>query len=125
MSTLEVVTDISFSNGKVLDVVILSKECRNMKKLPLLILFVMIHISHLIIVILIRPALLLEWKQEELLISLVYQKRSIDYITLIFMETVTAKHILLSKIYMVQVNLLRILNVSVTIKNVSVRGFLI
>ena len=118
-------TDISFSNGKVLDVVILSKECRNMKKLPLLILFVMIHVSHLIIVILIRPALLLEWKQEELLISLVYQKRSIDYITLIFMETVTAKHILLSKIYMVQVNLLRILNVSVTIKNVSVRGFLI
>ena len=81
-STLEVVTDISISNGKVLDVVILSKECRSMKKLPLLILFVMTSVSHLIIVILIIPALLLEWKQQELLISLVYQKRSIDYIIL-------------------------------------------
>ena len=81
-STLEVVTDISISNGKVLDVVILSKECRSMKKLPLLILFVMTSVSHLIIVILIIPALLLEWKQQELLISLFYQKRSIDYIIL-------------------------------------------
>ena len=81
-STLEVVTDISISNGKVLAVVILSKECRSMKKLPLLILFVMTSVSHLIIVILIIPALLLEWKQQELLISLVYQKRSIDYIIL-------------------------------------------
>ena len=52
-------------------------------------------------------------------------KRSMDYITLLFMEMVTARHILLSKIYMIQVNLLRSLNVLVTIKNVSVRGFVI
>ena len=42
-----------------------------------------------------------------------------------FYGDVTARHILLSKIYMVQVNLLKSLNVSVTIKSVSVRGFLI
>ena len=52
-------------------------------------------------------------------------KRSMDYIALLFMEMVTARHILLSEIYMIQVNLLRSLNVSVTIKNVSVRGFVI
>ena len=57
--------------------------------------------------------------------SLSKEKYWLYYITRIFMEMVTAKHMLLSKIYMVQVNLLRILNVPVTIKNVSVRGFLI
>ena len=41
------------------------------------------------------------------------------------MEVATARHILLSKIYMVQVNLLKSLKVSVTIKNMSVRGFVI
>ena len=83
------------------------------------------HRSYLIIVILIVPALPLEWKQQELLRSLVHQKRSMDYITLLFMEMVTARHILLSKTYMVQVNLVRRSNVTVTIKNVSIRGFVI
>ena len=41
------------------------------------------------------------------------------------MEVATARHILLSKIYMFQVNLLKSLKVSVTIKNMSVRGFVI
>ena len=85
------------------------------------------HFSHsdLIIKILIILALPLEWKQRELLRSLVHQKRNKDYITLLSMEMVTARHILLSKIYMAQVNLLKRFNLSVTIKNVSVRGFVI
>ena len=41
------------------------------------------------------------------------------------MEVATARHILLSQIYMVQVNLVKSLKVSVTIKNMSVRGFVI
>ena len=41
------------------------------------------------------------------------------------MEMVTAMHILLSKIYIVQVSLLRSLNASGTTKNMSVRGSLI
>ena len=90
------------------------QRLQSMKKLPLLIPLVMRHGSYLIIVILIMPSLLL-----------VYQKRSMDYITFLFMEILTAGHILLSKIYMVQVNLLRSLNVSVTIKNVLGRGFVI
>ena len=40
--------------------------------------------------------------------------RSMDYITLLFKEIVTARHILLSELYMVQLNLLR--NMSVTMK---------
>ena len=43
----------------------------------------------------------------------------------LFMEMVTARHILLSKIYMFQLDLLRSLNMSVTIKNVLFRGFVI
>ena len=127
-STVELVTAISIDNGRVLDVAILSKSCKgctSMKKLPLLIPLVMRHGSYLIIIILIMPAPPLEWKQQELLRSLVHKKRSMDYHTHLFMEMVTAKHILLSKIYIVQVNLLRNLNVSVTTKNLSVRGFVI
>ena len=96
-----------------------------MKKLTLLIPLVMRRGSYLIIVILIIPAVPLKWKQQELLTSLVYQKRSIDYSTSLFAEMVTARHILLSKIYMFQLNLLKRLNMSVTIKNESVRGFVI
>ena len=120
-STFGVVTTISIDSGKVLDVAALYKSCNgctNMKKVPFLIPLVIRHGSYLIIVILIIPALPLEWKQQELLRSLVYQKRSMDYITLLFMEMVTARHILLSKIYMIQLNLLRSFNVLVTIKNV-------
>ena len=127
-STLGVVTAISIDIEKVSYVAILPKlceSCRNMKKLPLRIPLVIRHRSDLIIVILSIPALPQEWKQQELLTSLVYQKRIIDYITPLFMQMVTAGHILLSKIYMFQLNLLRRLNVSVTIKSVSVRGFVI
>ena len=77
------------------------------------------------IAILIIAALHLEWKQQELLRSFVHHERSMDYITPLFVEMVTARHILLSKTYMVQLNLLRSLNVSVTFKNVSVQGFVI
>ena len=100
--TLGVVTSISIDSGKVLDVVILSKSykgCTSMKKLSLLISLVMRHGSHLIIVILIVPALPLEWKRQELLRSLVHQKRSMNYITPLFIETVTARNIVLSKTY--------------------------
>ena len=104
---LRVVRAISIDNGKVFDVAIIFKSCKgstSMKKLPHLIPLVMRHESYLIIVILIMPALPLEWKQQELLRSLVDPKRSMDYITLLFMEMVTASHILLSKIYMIQVD---------------------
>ena len=83
------------------------------------------HGSYFIIVMLIMPALPLEWKQPGQLRSLVHQKRRMDYITLPIMGIMTARHILLSKIYMVQTNLLKSLNVSITIKKVSVRGFVI
>ena len=53
------------------------------------------------------------------------EKPGLCYVTPLFMEIVMAKHILLSKIYVVQLNLLRHFNVSVTIKNVSIRGFMI
>ena len=77
-----------------------------------MILLVIRYGSYLIIVILIIPALTLssEWKQQELLISLVHQKRNMDYITPLSMGMVTPKHILVSKIYMVQLNLLRSLS---------------
>ena len=104
---------------------IMQKAVKVWEKLPLLISLAVRHGSYLIIVILIIPALPLEWKQQELLRSLVHQKKSIDYITSFFMDMLTAWHILHSKIYMVQLNLSRSLNVSVTIKNVSVRGFII
>ena len=127
-STYGVVIAISIYGGKILDVIILSKickDCTSMKKLPLLIPLVMRHGSYLIILILFTPALPLEWKQQELLISLVHQKRSMEYITPLFMEMVIARLILLSKMYMVQLNLFRSLNMSVTIKDVSVRGVVI
>ena len=102
-----------------------AKTAHIRKKLPLLIPLVMRHGSYFIIVMLIMPALPLEWKQPGQLRSLVHQKRRMDYITLPIMGIMTARHILLSKIYMVQTNLLKSLNVSITIKKVSVRGFVI
>ena len=104
--TLGIVTASSIHYRKVLDVAILFKSCKgwkSMKKLPLLIPLILRHGSYLIIVILIIAALPLEWKQQEKLRSLVHQKRSMDYITLLFMEIATARHILISKIYIVQV----------------------
>ena len=53
-----------------------------MKKLSLLIPLVMRHGSYLLTVILFIPAVPLEWKQQELLRSLVYQRRNMEYITL-------------------------------------------
>ena len=58
--------------------------------MPLLIPLFMRHGSYFIIVILVIPALPLQLKQHELLRSLVHQKRSMDCITLLFMEMVTA-----------------------------------
>ena len=81
------------------------------------------HGSYPIIVILITPVLPLEWKKQELLRSLVYQNKSMGYITFLLIKMVTARHILLP--HMLQANLLKNLNVSVIIKNVSVRGFVI
>ena len=96
-STLGVVAAISIDNGRVLDVVILSKSykgCTSMKKkMPLLILLVMRYGSYLIIMILIIPTLPLKWKQQELLRSLVHQKKSMDYITLLCKEMVRARYI--------------------------------
>ena len=128
LSTLGVVTAISIDDGKVLDVAIFSKSCKGCTSMK--------NIASSdparyetwklsIIVILVIPALLLEWKQQELLRFSVYQKRNMDYVTLLFMEMVTATQILLAKICMVQVNLLRSLTVSVNIKNVSFRGFVV
>ena len=58
--------------------------------------------------------------------SLSKEKYGIYYTGLaLFMEMVTARHILLSKIYMFQLDLLRSSNMSVTIKNVLFRGFVI
>ena len=97
-SILGAVTAISIDDGKVLDIAILFKSCKvcvSMKKLSLLIPLIMRHESYLIIVILTIPALRMEWKQQQLLRSLVHQKRSMDYITLLFIEMVTARHILL------------------------------
>ena len=120
--TLGVVTSISIDSGKVLDVVILSKSykgCTSMKKLSLLISLVMRHGSHLIIVILIVPALPLEWKRQELLRSLVHQKRSMNYITPLFIETVTARNIVLSKTYG-PTKLIKKFEFVVTIKNMTI-----
>ena len=100
-STHRVVTAISIDSGKVLDVAVLSKSCKgctSMNKWFLLITLIMRHGSYLIIVTLIIPALPLEWKQQELLRSLVHQKRNMDYITFLFMEMVTARHMLLWKV---------------------------
>ena len=60
-STLGVVKAISIDSGKVLES--------------------MRHGTYLIIVILMIPALPLEWKQQELVRYLAHQKRSMDYIT--------------------------------------------
>ena len=87
-----------------------------MKKMPLLMSLVTRHRSYLIIVILIIPALPLEWKQQELQKSLVHQKRSMDHIAAPIMVMKAVRHTLLSKIYKVQRKLLRSLVVSVTIK---------
>ena len=109
-----VVTVISIDNGKILDVAIFSKSykgCTSTKKFPHPTPYEAWKLSHNCILIL--PALPLDWtQQEELLRSLVHQKRCMDYITPFFMEMETARHIMLSKIYMVQLNLLRSLNVS-------------
>ena len=72
-STLGVVKAISIDSGKVLDVAIFFKSykgCTSMR-----------HGTYLIIVILMIPALPLEWKQQELVRYLAHQKRSMDYIT--------------------------------------------
>ena len=64
-STLGAVAAISIDNGKVLDLVILSKSCKgctSTKNLTLLIPQVRRHGSYPILVILIMPALHLEWK---------------------------------------------------------------
>ena len=62
--------------------------------------------------------------RSRLLRSLVHQKRSMDYIALLFMEMVVTRHVLLSKMYLVSVNLLRSLNVWVTI-NINLNKFVI
>ena len=128
-STPEIVTTISIDNSKDLDVAILSKSCKgytSMKRIASsdTARYETCKLSHNYNLNYTGSSHGMETAQE-LLRSLVHQKRNMDYITLLFMEMVTARHILLSKIYMVQVNLLRNLNVSITIKNVLVRGLVI
>ena len=113
-------TVISVNSGKVLEVAILFESCKGCTSMKKIVLSDPARYepwnSYHIIVILIIMALSPEWKQQELLRYLVHRKRSVGYVTPLFMEMVTPRHILLSKIYMVQLNLLRSLNVSVTVK---------
>ena len=112
LSTPEIVTAIFINSGKVLDLAILSKQwLKKYEKNRLFWSFLL-------------------WDMENLktagatkIFSL--SKGSMDYITPLIMTMMRWRHILLSKIYMVQLNLLRSLNVLVTIKNVSVRDFVI
>ena len=95
------------------------------KKLPPLIPLIMRHGSYVIVVIsIIIPAL--PWNGNSRSYYKIFSSSKEEHgLFSLLMEMVTARLILLSKTHMVQLNLLRSLNVSVTITNVSVGGFLI
>ena len=124
-STLGVVIAISIEGFRCSHSFQIMERLHKHEKTASLIPLITRHGSYLIIVILVIPALYLGWKQQELLRSSIHQKSTMNFITLLFMEMVTARYIELQNIYMVQVNLLRSLNVSITNKNVSVWGFVI
>ena len=121
--TLWIVTASSIHYTKLLDVAILSKSCKGCKRLQKNASSDPAHfetwkLPHNCNLNYTGSSPGMEKKLQEKLRSLVHQKRSMDYITLLSMDIVTARHILMSKIYIAQVNLLRSLNVLVTIKNV-------